>query len=130
MTRFWITLEEGIALVLRALNQAVGGEIYISKIPSFRITDLARAICPDCSIREVGIREGEKLHEVMITKEDSPSTYEFDRCYTIYPHQDWCDTHKYNIEGARKVEENFEYCSGTNSQWLDLEALKLRLEQI
>jgi len=74
MTRFWISLEEGVDLVLKALNEANGGETYISKIPSFNVKDLAKAILPNCELEEVGIREGEKLHEVMITKDDSKSS--------------------------------------------------------
>jgi FlaA1/EpsC-like NDP-sugar epimerase len=130
MTRFWITLDEGIDLVLKALDGAIGGETYIAKIPSFKITDLALAICPNCKICEVGAREGEKLHEVMITKEDSFSTYEFDKHYVVYPHMDWFNIQKYDLKGARKVKDRFEYSSGTNSQWLNIEDLKLRLKQI
>jgi UDP-N-acetylglucosamine 4,6-dehydratase (inverting) len=130
MTRFWITLDEGIDLVLKALDGAIGGETYIAKIPSFKITDLALAICPNCKICEVGAREGEKLHEVMITKEDSFSTYEFDKHYVVYPHMDWFNIQKYDLKGARKVKDRFEYSSGTNSQCLNIEALKLSLNQI
>lgn len=130
MTRFWITLKEGVDLVLKAFAQSVGGEVYISKIPSFKITDLARAICPDCTIREVGVREGEKLHEIMITKEDSLSTYEYGRHYIIYPNMDWCDMQKYDLAGGRRMEEGFEYRSDTNMQWLSTDELKQRLKEI
>lgn len=130
MTRFWITLNEGIDLVLKALNESNGGETYISKIPSFKVTNLAQAICPGCEMPEVGIREGEKLHEVMITKEDSLSTYEYEKHYVIYPRMDWCDLGKYNLENAKKVENQFEYCSGTNTQWLDTNQLKSLLTRI
>lgn len=130
MTRFWITLEEGVDLVLKALNEARGGETYISKIPSFKITDLAQAICPGCEMPEVGIREGEKLHEVMITKEDSPTTYEFEQHYVVYPHMDWCDLEKYDLNGAKKVQSRFEYCSGSNTRWLSTEQLKSLLVKI
>ena len=88
--------------VLSAFAQSVGGEIYISKIPSFNIIDLAKAVCPHCVMREVGIREGEKLHEIMITKEDSLSTYEYADHYIIYPHMDWCDMQRYVLTGGRK----------------------------
>lgn len=130
MTRFWITLEEGVDLVLKALGESAGGETFIAKIPSFKVTDLAQAICPGCGMVEVGIREGEKLHEVMITKEDAPSTYEYDRCYVVYPHMSWSDPGKYNLENARKVDGSFEYCSGTNAIWLDLGELKSRLDKL
>ena len=81
MTRFWISLEEGIDLVLKALEESKGGETYISKIPSFKITDLAEAMLPGCKLKHVGIREGEKLHEVMVTKDDSRTTYEYEKHY-------------------------------------------------
>ena len=89
MTRFWISLEEGVQLVIKALCEARGGETFISKIPSFKVTDLAQAILPGCSMPEVGIREGEKLHEVMVTKEDAMHTYEYDKNYVIYPYMNW-----------------------------------------
>lgn len=130
MTRFWITLEEGVDLVLKALSESRGGETYISKIPSFKVTDLAQAICPYCEMPQVGIREGEKLHEVMITKEDSPTTYEFEKHYVIYPHMDWCDLEKYNLDGAKKVPSRFEYCSSSNKQWLSTDQLKELLQKI
>ena len=79
MTRFWISLDEGVQLVIKALHEAKGGETFISKIPSFRITDLAQAMAPQCRTKEVGIREGVKLHESMVTQEDSAMTYEYDK---------------------------------------------------
>lgn len=127
MTRFWISLEEGVKLVIKALEESKGGETFISKIPSFRITDLAKAMLPGCEIREVGIREGEKLHEIMITKEDSVLTYEYDKNYIIYPHYDWWDS-KRIISGGRLVDSDFEYSSGTNSDWLSIEDLSRLLE--
>ena len=130
MTRFWITLNEGVELVIKALEEAVGGETFISKIPSYKITDLVNAIYPKCEIQEIGIREGEKLHEVMITKEDSFSTYEFEKHFIIYPHMDWCNMQKYDLNGGEKVKDRFEYSSDKNSRWLNVETLKQRLEQI
>lgn len=128
MTRFWISLEQGVELVIKALEEAKGGETFISKIPSFKITDLAKAMLPECKMPEVGIREGEKLHEVMITKEDSASTYEYDRHYIIYPHYNWWNKNKV-IEGGKKVEEGFEYSSGTNKEWLSIDELKERIKK-
>lgn len=130
MTRFFITLEEGVNLVFKALDEATGGETYVSKIPSFKVTDLAQAICPGCEMPEVGTREGEKLHEVMITKEDSLWTYEYENNYVIYPHMEWCDFNRYNLENAKKVKDRFEYSSDTNTQWLDAEKLKSCLKNI
>lgn len=128
MTRFWIDLEQGVELVIKALNEANGGETFISKIPSFKITDLAQAIMPNCTMKEVGIREGEKLHEIMITKEDSIMTYEYDKHYIIYPHYSWWDTNKIKA-GGKKVEAEFEYMSGNNKEWLSVEDLRERLNR-
>lgn len=128
MTRFWISLDQGVDLVLKALSEAKGGETFISKIPSFKITDLAQAMLPGCEMPEIGIREGEKLHEVMVTREDSFNTYEFDKHFIIYPHMSWCNMSRYNLAGGRKVEYGFEYTSGTNTQWLSVDDIKERLE--
>lgn len=129
MTRFWINLEQGVELVIKALEESRGGETFISKIPSFKITDLAKAILPGCSMKEVGIREGEKLHEVMITKEDSPYTYEYEKHFIIYPHMSWWVPEK-AVPGGRPVERGFEYSSGTNKQWLTVENLEGLLKNV
>lgn len=130
MTRFWITLEEGVELVFKALAESKGGETYISKIPSFHIGDLAKAMLPDCTINEFGIREGEKLDEVMVTKDDSWTTYEYDKHYIIYPHMNWCDLAKNVQPGGKLVEPGFEYNSGTNKEWLSVEELREALQNI
>ena len=129
MTRFWITLKQGVELVIKALGESRGGETFIAKIPSFKITDLAKAILPECTMKEVGIREGEKLHEVMITKEDSLYTYEYDQHFIIYPHMSWW-TENNAIQGGRPVEHGFEYSSGTNRWWLTVEQLRTLLADI
>lgn len=129
MTRFWIDLERGVELVIKALNEAKGGETFISKIPSFKITDLAKAMFPDCNLKEVGIREGEKLHEIMITKEDSMTTYEYEKHYIIYPQYSWWNTNKI-ILGGKKVETEFEYMSGSNKEWLSVEDLRERINKM
>jgi len=129
MTRFWISLEQGVELVIKALTESKGGETFIAKIPSFKITDLAKAILPDCTMKEVGIREGEKLHEVMITKEDSPYTYEYDQHFIIYPHMSWWTPEK-TVSGGEPVARGFEYSSGINSQWLSVEDLQTLLKNI
>ncbi|HHX38082.1 MAG TPA: UDP-N-acetylglucosamine 4,6-dehydratase (inverting) [Clostridiaceae bacterium] len=123
MTRFWISLDEGVDLVIKAMAEANGGETFISKIPSFKITDLAEAILPGCEIKEVGIREGEKLHEIMISAEDSLTTYEYDNHYIIYPHYTWWGEEKI-IPGGEPVRQGFEYSSGNNAQWLSVEELR------
>ena len=130
MTRFWITLDQGVDLVFKALEESMGGETYISKIPSFNITDLAEAMLPGAKIREIGIREGEKLHEVMVTKDDYRNTYEFDKHYVIYPNFEWWDATRNNKSGGKPVEEGFEYNSGANAEWLSVEQIKEALKKI
>lgn len=130
MTRFWITLDEGVDLVFKALEESKGGETYISKIPSFKITDLVKAMNFDVDMREVGIREGEKLHEVMITKDDSRMTYEYDKHYIIYPHFDWWNSQDYMTPGGTLVEEGFEYSSGQNITWLKVEEIEQELKKL
>lgn len=127
MTRFWISLEQGVQLVIKALEDARGGETFISKIPSFKITDLAQAMLPGCTTTEVGIREGEKLHEVMVTKEDAPHTCEYEKHYIIYPHYNWWGDRD-RIPGGKLVEPGFEYSSGSNTMWLDVEAIRQLLK--
>lgn len=129
MTRFWITLREGVELVFKALNESRGGETYISKIPSFYVKDLAKAMLPDCTIEEIGIREGEKLHEVMVTRDDSRLTYEYEKHYIIYPNFDWKNP-KDILPGGKLVEDGFEYNSGTNKQWLSVDELKEALKNM
>lgn len=127
MTRFWISLEEGVKLVIKALEEAHGGETFISKIPSFKITDLAQAMLPGCEMPEVGIREGEKLHEIMVTREDSMHTYEYDMHYIVYPNYNWWGS-KDLILGGKPVASEFEYSSGTNTQWLSVEDIQRLLK--
>ncbi len=130
MTRFWITLEQGVELVFKALSESKGGETYISKIPSFYITDLVNAMLPGAKIKEIGIREGEKLHEVMVTKDDSRLTYEYDQHYIIYPNFEWMDIKKSMLPGGNPVQEGFEYSSADNKEWLDVAALKKELSKL
>lgn len=127
MTRFWISLEEGVKLVIKALEESRGGETFISKIPSFKITDLAQAMLPGCEMPEVGIREGEKLHEIMVTREDSLHTYEYEKHYIVYPHFNWWKKDGV-IPGGKLVEPEFEYSSGTNSEWLSIEDIQKLLK--
>lgn len=130
MTRFWISLEEGIELVLKALKESKGAETYISKIPSFKITDLAKAMLPTCTLKEVGIREGEKLHEVMITKDDSRTTYEYEKHYIIYPNLEWWNKSEFFSEGGKLIENGFEYNSNNNKQWLYENDLREKIKKI
>jgi FlaA1/EpsC-like NDP-sugar epimerase len=127
MTRFWISLEQGVELVIKALEESKGGETFISKIPSFKITDLAEAMLPGCEKKEVGIREGEKLHEIMVTREDSLHTYEYEKHFIIYPHYNWWRDRDM-IPGGKLVDQEFEYSSGTNTEWLSVEDLRAKLK--
>ncbi|MBQ9118787.1 MAG: UDP-N-acetylglucosamine 4,6-dehydratase (inverting) [Lachnospiraceae bacterium] len=130
MTRFWITLEQGVELVFKALAESKGGETYISKIPSFHINDLVYAMLPDAKIKEIGIREGEKLHEVMVTKDDSRMTYEYEKHYIVYPHFEWWNIEKHFTPGGVLVEEGFEYNSANNKQWLTKEQIAEELGKL
>jgi len=123
MTRFWISLTEGVELVVKALEEATGGETFISKIPSFKVTDLAEAMLPGCRMPEVGIRPGEKLHEIMVTVEDSKTTYEYDKHFIIYPQVTWNEKQKINTSG-KKVADGFAYSSDNNTEWLTIDELK------
>lgn len=123
MSRFWVTLNEAAELVFTALNNSSGGELYVYKCPSFKVTDLARAMDPNCELEEIGIRPGEKLHEVMITEDDSRTTYEYDDYYIIYPSLDWWDNLNV-INSGKRVKKGFKYASNNNGQWLSVEDLK------
>ncbi|WP_242918159.1 UDP-N-acetylglucosamine 4,6-dehydratase (inverting) [Pontibacter liquoris] len=130
MTRFNISLEEGVELVFHALENHWGGEIFVPKIPSYVITDMAEAIGPDCRQEIVGIRPGEKLHEEMITETDSLNTVELDKYYIILPStptwttEEFLKTHK-----GRMVEMGFKYNSGTNTDWLNVAQLRDQIRQ-
>ncbi|EFI69162.1 flaA1 protein [Lysinibacillus fusiformis ZC1] len=122
MTRFWITLDQGVQFVLDNLNRMHGGEIFVPKIPSMNIMDLAKAIAPDCKYEIVGIRPGEKLHEAMIMEDDARHTLEYSDYYVIYPELNyWVFDQDGNGE---RLEEGFSYTSDKNTQWLSIEELK------
>jgi len=122
MTRFWITLEQGARFVIKNFERMHGGEIFVPKIPSMNILDLAKAVGPDCRLKAVGIRPGEKLHEVMISEDDARSTKELDDCYVIQPAFHWWSKELHS-EG-KAVPEGFSYNSKTNDQWLTIDKLK------
>jgi FlaA1/EpsC-like NDP-sugar epimerase len=125
MTRFNISLEEGVNLVLAALKDMWGGEIFVPKLSSYRILDVASAIGPDCRQEVVGIRPGEKLHEEMVTETDAINSLEFDRQFVILPsHQQW-DVQKYMDHfNGRRCADAFSYNSGTNNSWLSVEEIR------
>lgn len=130
MTRFWITLDQGVDLVFKAIKESKGGEIYVSKIPSVKMTDLGRALAPELELKEIGIREGEKLHEVMITEEDSRLTFDYGDHYIIYPNFDWCDLKKRTKKNGKRVKDDFRYSSDQNEKWLTGKALEKELKKI
>ncbi|MFT4537979.1 MAG: UDP-N-acetylglucosamine 4,6-dehydratase [Planctomycetota bacterium] len=121
MTRFWITLDQGVDFVLDRLASMTGGELFIPKISSMKITDLARTIGPNCTLKEVGIRPGEKLHEVLLPRDESRHAIEFQNHYTVEPAFSWWKREEHLMDGdeiGRPVQEDFEYSSETNSQWI------------
>lgn len=124
MTRFMISLEEGVELVWHAFEDMVGGEIYVKKIPSMEVTDVARAIAPEAQQEIIGIRPGEKLHEQMISAEDSYYTYEYDEHFKILPNIHSWSTDSFRIKDGIKVEEGFVYASDTNKEWMTIETLQ------
>lgn len=125
MTRFNITLDEGVELVLHALETAWGGEIFVPMIPSYRILDVAQAVSPNAKIKFVGVRPGEKIHEEMITDNDSYFTYQSKNLYVIIPPAPIWDVEKWKTAfGGLKVAEGFRYNSGTNSQWLTVDEIR------
>lgn len=119
MTRFMITLEQGVELVWHALEDMVGGEIYVKKIPSMKVTDIARVVAPEARHEVVGIRPGEKLHEQMIGIEDAPFTYEYDEHFKILPAINGWSNDPARIKLGRKVAEGFVYTSDANTEWME-----------
>lgn len=122
MTRFWITLEQGARFVIRCLELMQGGEIFVPKIPSMRLSDLAEALAPQCRRDIVGMRPGEKLHEVLISADESRHAVEHDGMYVIYPGNPW--TIDPDLNGGKPLSPDFTYASDTNGQWLSGEQFK------
>jgi FlaA1/EpsC-like NDP-sugar epimerase len=130
MTRFNITLEDGVCLVLYAIQNMWGGEIFVPKIPSYRILDMAEAIGPKCRKEIVGIRPGEKIHEEMITETDSQNTIEFEKHYVIVPSYPTWDVASYSEAFMGSAcPANFKYNSGANKEWLNVEQIRSLLCQ-
>jgi UDP-N-acetylglucosamine 4,6-dehydratase len=122
MTRFWITLDQAVELVVTALCHMQGGEIFVPRIPSMKITDLARAVAPDCEIEVIGIRPGEKLHEILVTEEEGRNTVIYNDAYVILPNYTWWE--RQNYKNGKKLPEGFIYASNNNDQWLSIDDLK------
>lgn len=127
MTRFWITLEQGVQFVLDNLERMHGGEIFVPKIPSMKVVDLAKAIAPNCKMEIVGIRPGEKLHEAMIMEDDARHTVEFNDYYVIQPEFPWWS--KEYAKGGKTLQDGFAYTSDINDEWLTVEQLKKLAEE-
>jgi UDP-N-acetylglucosamine 4,6-dehydratase len=121
MTRFWITIEQGVRLVVRCIEQMHGGEIFVPKIPSMKLVEMATAIAPGCDVESIGIRPGEKLHEVLLSEDEARHTLEVDGMYVIQPAHPWW--RKDNWKQARPLPEGFSYTSDNNPQWLSAEEL-------
>lgn len=130
MTRFWITLDQGVDLVARAVTESVGGEVFIPKIPSMKVLDLVRAIAPDCEYEVVGIRPGEKIHEALISQDDGRNTVDAGDIYVILPPfvNGGNKYHKYTKRP--RMPEGFSYCSDTNDQWLTVEEIRRLIQKL
>lgn len=127
MTRFWITLDQGVRFVMDCLERMRGGELFVPKIPSMRVVDLARAMAPHASLKVVGIRPGEKLHEEMISAPDSRRTMDMGSYYVIEPEMDWWSERS---SGGVPVTEGFSYASDTNTEWLSVEQLQTMVASV
>ncbi len=128
MTRFWITLDQAVHFVLSRIEMASGGEVFVPKIPSMRVADIATAVAPEAEQKIIGIRPGEKLHEVMLTEDESRHSRDLDDCYVIDPEFHWWDT---NVQREGKaVVEGFRYSSESNTEWLTAEDLRAMLPSL
>jgi len=128
MTRFWITLEQGVELVIRCISIMKGGEIFISKIPSMKIVDLKKVVAPDCRINFIGIRPGEKINELLLTEEEAKHSLEFDDFFIIEPEYSWWKGG--NWKKGKPLPEGFKYTSDTNEKWLTEDQLKDMIEDL
>lgn len=131
MTRFWITLEQGVELVLTGIEKMYGGEVFIPKIPSMKVTDLAKAIAPEAAIEIIGIRPGEKLHEVLITEDEARHTLDSGKYYTIYPEAGCKGSSQYinfaKEKNSKNLPEGFRYSSDNNDLWMSIDELRGKL---
>jgi UDP-N-acetylglucosamine 4,6-dehydratase len=128
MTRFWIMLEQGVRFVIRCLEQMHGGEVFVPKIPSMNIMDLAKAVAPDCRVEEIGIRSGEKVHEVLVAEDEARHSLEMEDMYVIQPIHSWWRTE--NLKGGRRLPDGFHYGSENNPKWLTIEELRAMAEDV
>ena len=131
MTRFWITLEQGVDFVLKSFERMRGGELFVPKIPSMNIMDLAKAIAPECETEIIGIRPGEKIHEFMISEEDARNTIEYGDYFVIQPESSWWSEERYQDQnGGKSLPEGFSYNSHNNSKWLTVPELQEIIKEL
>lgn len=128
MTRFWITVEQGVRFVIRCAEQMHGGEIFVPKIPSMRIMDLARAMAPDCKIVYTGIRPGEKLHELLVSEDEARHTLEFDDFFVVEPIFSWWGEDRW--PGGKQLPDGYSYGSDSNGRWLTPDELRGMVEEL
>ncbi|MDX1435244.1 MAG: UDP-N-acetylglucosamine 4,6-dehydratase (inverting) [Anaerolineales bacterium] len=127
MTRFWLSLEQGVRFVIKTIEQMQGGEVFVPKIPSMKITDLASAIAPEAELEVVGIRPGEKLHEILISEDEARAAVEMEDMYVVQPTSELADElwfGHYWQEKGRKLDDGFRYASNTNSDWLSIDQIR------
>lgn len=122
MTRFWITLEQGVEFVIRCMEDAHGGEVFVPKCPSMKITDLAKEMAPECKIKFTGIRPGEKIHECLLTEDESRHAVEFDKYFVVMPEYAWWGNA--NHSNGKKITKGFRYSSDSNDRWLTFNELR------
>jgi UDP-N-acetylglucosamine 4,6-dehydratase len=127
MTRFWLTLEQGVRFVIRCIESMDGGEVFVPKIPSMRILDLARAIAPECRVDEIGIKSGEKLREVLVSEDEARHSIELDDMFVIEPAHPWWSNG--NGSAVHRPPDGFQYSSDTNPHWLDAAALQALIQE-
>jgi len=128
MTRFWLTLDQGVTFVIRCIEQMHGGEVFVPKIPSMNIMDLTKALAPNCAVETIGIRPGEKLHEVLISEDEVRQTLELDDMFVVRPAHPWWKTE--NWVNGRALPEGFRYASNSNKQWLTIAELKKMIGEL
>jgi UDP-N-acetylglucosamine 4,6-dehydratase/5-epimerase len=127
MTRFWLTLTQGVRFVVGCLERMHGGEIFVPKIPSMRLTDMAQSIAPGCEVECIGIRPGEKLHEVLVSEDEARNTLEAEDMYVIQPAHSWWS--KQNWNDAKPLADGFRYGSDSNERWLTSEELHTLIDE-
>jgi UDP-N-acetylglucosamine 4,6-dehydratase len=123
MTRFWLTLDQGVRFVIRCIEQMQGGEVFVPKIPSMKVVDIAKIVAPDAELEEIGIRPGEKLHEVLIHEDEARATVELEEMYVVQPSAAWWFGHNWQNKG-QPLADGFRYSSDSNEVWLTLEEIQ------